>query len=154
MIIIQAIGVPCTGKSTFLKRFVAENPQWALYDIVDFRDAATWLLAENQMLNKMKAEKPDYVILESAQGIHDVHSYNVLFKCDMRTLNERHTKRGLELTNDLLEYYSMIMSVGVKTAQTIDTNNSYEHLSATFSKAIEMSRSYSVDREASIRRRT
>jgi hypothetical protein len=154
MIIIQAIGAPCTGKSTFLKRFIAENPQWSLYDIADFRDVATWLLAENKMLNKMKAEKPDYVILESAQGVHDVCSFNVLFKCDMKTLCERHDKRGIELTDDLLEYYSLILSVGVKPEVTIDTTGSYEHLSAKFCKAIEMSRSYSVDREASIRRKT
>lgn len=154
MIVVQAIGIPCTGKSTFLKRFVAHSPEWKLYDIADFRDAKTWLLAENQMFNKIKAEKPDYVILESAQGIHDVCSYNVLFECGIKTLAERHIKRGIELTNDLLEYYSMILSIGVKPHAFLNTENNYEHLLAKFCKAIEMSHNYRVDREASIRRRT
>jgi hypothetical protein len=154
MTIVQAIGFPCTGKSTFLRRYVSEHLQWKLYDIVDFRDTENWLLAENKMLKKMVDDQPGFAILESAQGIHGVHSCNILFKCDMRTLNERHKRRGIELTNDLLEYYSMLMTVGVKTYITVDTNNSYEHLLAQFFKAIEISRDYSVDRESSIRRRT
>ena len=139
MKIVQAIGTPCSGKSFFLRKFVKEYPVWKLYDIANYRDNfEEWLVAENALIKEMVFDNRSSVIIESAQGLHDIKSINVEFKCDLKTLGERHKLRGLDLGNEELEYYSMLKLIGVRPHVTIDTsgNSNYEHLRTLFFKAI------------------
>lgn len=148
MKIIQCIGSPCSGKSTFLKRFVKENPIWKLYDIVDYRyDSFDWLLAENKLLNQVIQSDSEFVLLESAQGFHDIKSYNIEFRCDIPTLIQRHVLRGLELTDEELKYYALLKSIGIQAHFILDTSGeiTYTHLLNQFFKAIEVALQHPIN---------
>ena len=139
MKIVQVIGSPCSGKSTFLRRFVSENPQWKLFDIVDYRySSEEWLVAENYLIKDILYKEYPYVIIESAQGLHELNALNIEFYCDIQTLIKRHQKRGLEVTDEDLQRYSILKMIGIKPQFTIDTseNISYEHLASKFFKVI------------------
>lgn len=138
--IVQVIGKPCTGKSTFLRKFAARNLGWQYFDIVNFRkETEDFLYAENRLLKKIINSGHPQIIIESAHGFWELDSINIKFECSLKDLKENHNRRGLELNDTLLEYYSQLESIGVLAHATILLTNSlvYEHIEETFFKVIE-----------------
>lgn len=140
MKIVQVIGRPCTGKSTFLRRFCKEEGHYLL-DIANYRDNLDdFLLAENKLLKDLINNDKYYVcFIESASGFYDLNSRNIKFCCDNKVLEKNHKARHEKCTDDVLEYYSLLESLDIACSKIIDITieKSYEDIRREFIQALE-----------------
>jgi len=130
-LILQVYGMPTSGKTTFSKQFIKDNPLWTWLDVAKWNiEPSNWLIAETTILDKIKQEPNRNYIVESVSGFWDLKSKNILFKCDMPDLIKRHEYRRKILTNKDLDYYNGLMSQSIKSDIIINTSvlDTYEQI--------------------------
>ena len=108
---IQLIGLPCSGKSTAIKRYLSSNAEVSYIDYASFS-------TENQCVKKVKSTSGK-VLVESACGLPLFKSIVVLYKQPISTIYSRHKKRGEELDED---YLSLLQTAMLKPHYTVTTN--------------------------------
>ena len=112
--IVQVIGLPCSGKTTALKKWFKKNTNVKYYDVVDFSKF------EN-VKTKLSKAKHKKVLLESACGIHLNNSIVILYKQPMSKILQRHQMRN-ELIDE--DYLSLLKSKMLIPNYTVINNKS------------------------------
>jgi deoxyadenosine/deoxycytidine kinase len=125
MQIVQIIGSPCVGKSSFIRALKEKVADWSYYDIAAHtQETDTFLSVENNILKSIVNENVDAVI-ESACGFNDLKGKVIRLKVDheiwLSRIKERHP--NVENIDDLLDYYSMLETQAVKADETFDISD-------------------------------
>lgn len=139
--IIQLIGNPTTGKSTFIKKFIKDNNDWIWLDIAEWnRIDRNWLKIECDLINQLSKNK-NYIV-ESIMGFHQLkNSLNIKFTCELKDLEYRHYLRKEQLDNNKLDYYSALSFQSVKPNLIINTSihTTYEQIISILNPYIQIS---------------
>ena len=145
--IIQIIGKPCSGKSSFIKKYVQETSDSINYIWLDVAAQNTsydkWFLAENLILNHEFSSDENYLI-ESISGFSYLktlkNSFTIMFECNeyeriTRAINSRHE---LWNNNDLY-YHDILISQSIRPDHIINTssNSSYMYKKEAFESIIK-----------------
>lgn len=93
--IIQLVGLPCSGKSTIIKKISKDLPFQHL-DIKNYRFKG----GEQALINDIK---PPLTIIESACGIWIQDSIVVLLKCSSKILTRNQKNRKLTQSSSEIE---------------------------------------------------
>lgn len=114
--IVQVIGLPCTGKTTALKKWLKQKKEKINYfDWADYENKAKFIQKINQHnLNK--------VLVESACGLEIKNSIVILYKQPQSLIYKRHELRNEILDEDylsLLESNSMIPNYTVNNEKSL-----------------------------------
>ena len=112
--VIQVIGLPCSGKTTALKKWFKKNTNVKYYDIANYSQTKNVKTEINKLANKK-------VLLESACGIHLNNSIVILYKQPMSKILERHQMRN-ELIDE--DYLSLLKSKMLIPNYTVINNKS------------------------------
>tara|TARA_A100001201_G_scaffold143250_2_gene144125 strand:+ start:10133 stop:10513 length:381 start_codon:yes stop_codon:yes gene_type:complete len=121
--VIQVIGLPCSGKTTALKKWFKKNTNIKYYDIVDFSES-------KNVKTKLSKAKHKKVLLESACGIHLNNSIVILYKQPMSKILERHKIRKETIDEDYLSLLQSNMMVPNYTVN--NTKSLYNILDVLF----------------------
>jgi len=108
---IQLIGLPCSGKTTAIKKYLSMNSNISYIDYAQFS-------TENQCIKKVKSTKGK-VLVESACGLSHFKSIVILYKQPIDRIYSRHKRRGEELDED---YLSLLQTAMLKPQYTVTTN--------------------------------
>lgn len=93
--IIQLVGLPCSGKSTIIKK-ISQDIHFQYLDIQNYR-------FENGEKSLIDDIKPPLTIVESACGMLIQDSIVVLLKCNSKTLSRNQKKRKLLQSSSEIE---------------------------------------------------
>lgn len=121
--IIQVIGLPCSGKTTALKKWFKSNTNVKYYDIADFSQS-------KNVKTKLSKTKNKNVLLESACGIHLNDSIVILYKQPMSKILERHKIRKETIDEDYLSLLQSNMMIPNYTVN--NTKSLYNMLDILF----------------------
>jgi hypothetical protein len=116
--IVQVIGLPCSGKTTALKKWFKTNNDVKYYDVVNFSEFKN----VKTELSKTKNKK---VLLESACGIHLNNSTVILYRQPMSKILERHKIRKETIDED---YLSLLQSKMMIPNYTVNNNESLHNI--------------------------
>lgn len=121
--IVQVIGLPCSGKTTALKQWFQKNTNVKYYDIANYSK-------EHNVKTKISKRKNKNVLLESACGIHLNNSIVILYKQPMSKILERHRIRNEIIDED---YLSLLQSNMMLPNYTVtNTESLYNILDVLF----------------------
>ena len=98
--IVQVIGLPCSGKTTALKKWFKKNIHIKYYDIADYDKPS-------KVKTKINKDAHKNLLLESACGIHLNNSIVILYRQPMNKILERHKIRNEIIDED---YLSLLQS--------------------------------------------
>lgn len=121
--IIQVIGLPCSGKTTALKKWFKSNTNVKYYDIADFSQS-------KNVKTKLSKTRNKNVLLESACGIHLNDSIVILYKQPMSKILERHKIRKETIDEDYLSLLQSNMMIPNYTVN--NTKSLYNMLDILF----------------------
>ena len=111
--VVQIIGLPCTGKTTLIKKYIKRNPGIKYIDFANFNGRT-----KNKDCIFAVKESSKNIILESACGLDIKESIVVLYKQPMNLIYNRHKKRGDTLDED---YLSLLLTQMAKPKFTVTT---------------------------------
>lgn len=121
--LIQVIGLPCSGKTTALNKWFKENTNVKYYDISDFDESS-------KVKTEIYKSKNKNVLLESACGIHLSNSIVILYRQPMNKILERHKIRNEKIDED---YLSLLRSNMLIPNYTVNNKDSlYNMLDVLF----------------------
>ena len=106
---IQIIGLPCSGKTTAIKKFLKQNKNVSYLDIRDY----------NSNTKKFKTDiikKNGNLIAESACGVNIFDTEIVRLEIPIRTLNKRSLLRDKEFDDD---YMSLLTTQMIPAKYTV-----------------------------------
>jgi ribosome biogenesis GTPase A len=97
--IVQIIGLPCTGKSTLINRYIhkRKNLNISYYDIANYEKISGMYTDIKQHL-----KSSNNAIVESATGLNIQTSKVLLYKKDISTIYKQYIKREGNLDEDYL----------------------------------------------------
>ena len=121
--IVQVIGLPCSGKTTALKKWFKSNTNVKYYDIANFSQS-------KNVKTKLLKTKNKNVLLESACGIHLNDSIVILYKQPMNKILERHKIREETIDEDYLSLLQSNMMIPNYTVN--NTKSLYNMLDILF----------------------
>ena len=140
--IVQLIGLPCSGKSTLLKKFYKDYSDWKIYDIVDYKNelADSNLFAENKILKSICNNYwTSNFIIESACGFNDLNSKVIKLEPTIELLRKNFIKREGSFTNKDLEYlrYLNLNCINYDNILYIDEHHQPEQIYQSFIKILK-----------------
>lgn len=97
--IVQVIGLPCTGKSTLINKYInkRKNLNIRYFDIANYSSVSKMYTDIKQYL-----KSSNNAIVESATGINIRASKVLLYKKDMKTIYKQYMDREGDLDEDYL----------------------------------------------------
>lgn len=108
---IQIIGLPCSGKSTAIKKYLLSNKNISYVDFAAFSN-------KKKCIDKVKSHQGK-VIVESACGLSLNNSIVILYKQPINIIYQRHKLRGEILDED---YLSLLNAAMIKPHYTVTTD--------------------------------
>ena len=121
--IVQVIGLPCSGKTTALAKWFENNNHVKYYDIANFNKSS-------KVKTQIRKCKTKSILLESACGIQLNNSIVILYKQPMKKIFERHKIRNEILDED---YLSLLQSKMLIPNYTVNNKKSlYNMLDVLF----------------------
>ena len=115
--IVQVIGLPCSGKSTLIEQYLQYNKNIDYIDLADFKGKAKY---NNCIMQAKKSSRK--TILESACGLPINNSIVVLYKQPINQIYSRHKYRGEKLDED---YLSLLTTQMLKANYTVTTKEAF-----------------------------
>ena len=112
--IIQVIGLPCSGKTTALKKWFKKNNNVKYYDVANFSKI-------KNVKTKLSKTQNKNVLLESACGIRLNNTTVILYKQPMSKILERHKIRKETIDED---YLSLLQSNMMLPNYTVNNTES------------------------------
>lgn len=112
--LVQVIGLPCSGKTTALTKWFEQNKHVKYYDIANYKNLS-------KVKTKISKSKNKNVLLESACGIQFNKSIIILYKQPMAKIYERHKLRKEIIDED---YLSLLQSNMLIPNYTVSNENS------------------------------
>ena len=109
------IGIPASGKSTWRKEFISENPDWVAVS----RDEYRLMLANSQMMNR-SGENLVTELVENAIAIAIKNGYNVIV--DQTNVNVRYLNKMIDFCQKLADIEFVIFDVPLRVAIERDRN--------------------------------
>jgi|SaaInl5LU_22_DNA_1037371.scaffolds.fasta_scaffold00524_29 hypothetical protein len=97
--IIQIVGLPGTGKSFLIKKFLQKNKYKNIFylDIINFKHIKSLIFKAKSL-----SQKNNIVILESACGISNLSSIVLLHRTSKRNYVNNCLKRGIDINSSEL----------------------------------------------------
>ena len=119
--IIQLIGLPCSGKSTFIKKYVDRREDISYIEIRDYEKYESKLRIKflKRDLKKIKGK----AIFESACGVNIINTEVVHLQTPIDIIYKRHIKREGHLDE---EYISLLQSEMIPSKYTVSNTESLE----------------------------
>jgi len=94
--IVQVIGLPCTGKTTSLKKWLDQKKEKiAYYDWAHYQN-------KSKIIDKISQDKIDKILIESACGVDIKNSTIILYSQPKSLIYKRHELRNETLDEDYL----------------------------------------------------
>ena len=123
--IVQVIGLPCSGKTTAIKEFLESNGDIMHLDIRNSK-------SESQFRQLVKRHQDKNLIVESATGFNLKGSRVVRMNVDYPLLYERSVKRDKTFDED---YLSLLETVMLRTKYTANNKQGLIVLLTKFFKS-------------------
>jgi len=120
-ITIQLIGLPCSGKSTFIKSYVDTRKEISYIDIRDYEKYNS--KSRDRIFKKDLKKARGKIICESACGVHLKNSEVVKLSIPIDEIYKRHIKREGYLDE---EYISLLQSEMIPSKYTVSDTESLE----------------------------
>ena len=115
--IVQIIGLPCSGKTTLIKEYLKYNKNINYIDLATFKGKAKY---NNCIMQAKKSSQK--TILESACGLRIDNSIVVLYRQPINQIYSRHRNRGEVLDED---YLSLLTTQMLKANYTVNTQEAF-----------------------------
>lgn len=115
--IVQVIGLPCSGKTTLIKKYLQLNKNIEYIDIANYSSNTKY----NSCIKAIKKSSKN-TILESACGLAIKQSIVILYKQPINLIYSRHHLRGEELDED---YLSLLTTQMQKPNFTVTTQEGF-----------------------------
>lgn len=113
--VVQVIGLPCSGKTTAIKTFLENNQEIIHLDIRNYKTEKDFYLNICQNMEKDKK-----VIAESAVGVYIPNTKVLSLSIDKQELLRRSLKRDNSFDED---YCSLLETVMLKTKYTANNKD-------------------------------
>ena len=117
---IQIIGLPCTGKTTYIKRYLEEYTDITYIDINNYTNSNKQREYKNAIL-----KASGKVIAESACGVSLRNTEVVRLETDVRTLYQRNISRDKNLDED---YLSLLRGQMIPAKYTITNWEAFKNI--------------------------
>lgn len=124
--VVQVIGLPCSGKTTAIKTFLEMNPSIKHIDIRDYKNENEFKKAVTSFVDK-KVE----IVAESASGFYIEKTKVIKLEIPKMELYSRSLVRDKTFDAD---YFSLLETVMLRTKYTVSTKDG---LIALLSKMFE-----------------
>ena len=115
--IVQIIGLPCTGKTTLIKQYLKTNQNISYIDLANFKEHTRY----KDCIKQVQKSRTN-VIVESACGLAIKQSIVILYRQPINTVYARHILRGETLDED---YLSLLTTQMVKPNYTVTSEQSF-----------------------------
>ena len=115
--IVQIIGLPCSGKTTLIKQYIESNKNINYIDIANYSTEGKY----NHCIMEAKKSSTN-TIVESACGLAIRNSIVVLYKQPINLIYSRHKIRGEILDED---YLSLLTTQMLKPNFTVNTQQGF-----------------------------
>lgn len=115
--VVQIIGLPCSGKSTAIKKYLKTEPNIQYLDYANYSNPF-------RLLNKIRSiqsQKPNSkILIESACGIRYNSNKIILYRQPIQLIYQRHSQRKEKLDED---YLSLLQQEMIKSDLTVTSEN-------------------------------
>ena len=126
MAIIQLIGLPCSGKTTFLKKYLSDLNSITWIDYAEYDDIKSFFKDVKSIEGNL--------IIESACGFHIKNSIVLLYKRPIMDVYKNHQSRNESIDED---YLSLLETRMIKPHYIITTESA---LSSTLDLLMQIER--------------
>ena len=121
---IQLIGLPCSGKSTFLKEYLSKRENISYLDIRDFSEGTSQKDRTKAFIKSIKKSRGN-IICESACGVNLRCTEVVRLDTPLDKVYNRTEKREGKLDE---EYISLLESCMIPSKYTVKDTESLERI--------------------------
>lgn len=121
---IQLIGLPCSGKSTFLKKYLSKRKNISSIDIRDFNEETCQKSRTRAFIKQIKKSRGN-IICESACGVNLSCTEVVKLDTPIAKIYDRTQKREGELDE---EYISLLESCMIPSKYNVKDIESLERI--------------------------